>query len=1211
MKHRTLRSLSCLALLLSASSAAAQADIDLALPDMLLLVDSSGSMEYKSSSEEFPACYPEGDQASERSRWVELVEVLTGSITNYRCAAVDRSSDAFQSEYGLGTTPPTPDFEYKNPYHRPLSGTCAAGPGQLPTGAFDAAPISFHEYDNKDTSCSTFQQAGDGVLDVYRSTIRFGLMTFDTLTNQGVGYSGTTPDLDDGVDGAWSYFLSGNGPASGHPANCEPADYNRPYEVGARNTAAPPWEGRMITFGNPAASNADIEAKNEAIRDVLLTTRPFGATPIAGVMYDARDYLWNDTNSSNALDFAPRNDPYVTEGCRERKIILLTDGEPNLDLRDACAESGTPDGVCPYPQEPEDVALDLATASPGYKRVKTSVIAFASPHFNVGDGDEECSDLTDADLTQAGGKCLSFPGNKALQVCCRLNQIAFNGGTERAWFADNKEELRQAIIGAVSQSAPLSSRTQPAVAPGNGAGDAFAASYRFHSSFEPKTLDVWSGVLERQRFKCVDGLPEAQAIDPNQGDDFVANVNDPSQAKGRVMYTMIAEADGSSLIHSDRSVRPELSSSDGAGLVGGTWKGGVAENFAGLVPPSAMSIDNTTCASLSATACRDKYMIWDIGLDNGTEYQRCPSSGASPCNLIGGIVHSTPTVVGRPLEFVRDESYDAFKAEQAARPLVLYTSTTDGFLHAFKVAPSPAEEDGQAVNTKANNELWSFIPPAVLPNVPSQYPGTHQVLLDGVAVVKDVVAQVSGSTYVLERDADTVKKGAGTWRTILVQSFGGTHPGYFAMDITSPVPGNSSGPRFLWQLTKDSAGNPIVGERGATPLITTLFFRHGDEEKEIAVAVLPGGYGGTATGDKCDRAVDPNTTLDRFASGYAPRAQVNCYEPAKVAARSLTVVRLDTGEIIRTFRRDDDEVPVAWRNKVNVAPLDSPITGQPVAFPSQTGAVADRIFVGDQDGTLWKADVSSTNPADWTMELFFDAFTGQDALEGQPIATPPILSIKSDNNITVAAATGDQEVLSASDIKNYVWSLTDELQSNAVDFKTQVNWYVPFTAGERVTGPISLFNEQVFFATYKPQSDSTKVCQTGTGRVWGMHYFEPKEPGDLSEGGLPRLDNGSGLVQFLTAAQIVGGSGQDVVIFGVTVAQQPSCSAAESTTDDPYLGYGSHSSMTGITPGDFELIMHTGKTGSPVSGGKTKTASVPLQAPPTAAKIDSWAAIVE
>src|SRR5690606_1365344 len=163
--------------------ARAQADVNPPLPNVMLLVDTSGSMEYKIGSDQFPVCSPAGGQSStEKSRWIELLEVLTGTISDYRCQRIDRTAQSFATgEYGSGgPLNRTPyHYLYQNPYHRPLSGTCAPAPGALdPTNAYawPAGAITFHEYLSPTSSC-TFRQSTDGILDSFERAVRFGLMT--------------------------------------------------------------------------------------------------------------------------------------------------------------------------------------------------------------------------------------------------------------------------------------------------------------------------------------------------------------------------------------------------------------------------------------------------------------------------------------------------------------------------------------------------------------------------------------------------------------------------------------------------------------------------------------------------------------------------------------------------------------------------------------------------------------------------------------------------------------------------------------------------------------------------------------------------------------------------------------------------------------------------------------------------------------------------
>ncbi|HMJ13600.1 MAG TPA: hypothetical protein VK524_19410 [Polyangiaceae bacterium] len=1208
--------LASVAALASASTltqqAAAQADVNPPLPNVMLAVDSSGSMEYRSSSASFPACTTGSTQ---KSRWVELVEVLTGSIQDYSCQAVNRGSTAFRDEYSLAGTTPA-DFQYVNPYHRPVSGSCTPGPGTLPVNAYDFPlnGIAFHDINNRTQSCTTFNQASDGLLDTFLSRVRFGLMTFDTHVHSGTGVTGTSPTYGSGVNGAWSYFL---GTArQGRPVGCE-----TPYdqEVGARNAAAPPWEGRMVAFGDPTGGSNFLNQKNQQIQQILLALRPYGATPIAGMLDDARNFLWNDTTRdplNASQDFGPYRDPYLRGGCRKNFVVLLSDGEPNLDLRPFCVGAAAPG--CPY-DTPEQISFDLAHASDPKNRVKVFVIGFAVSQVTLQSGQQvDCKTLSQTDLTSPQGVCAQRPNERSLQACCTLNRIAYEGGTNRAQFADNVDELRSAMSGVLSSiAATTTSRTVPVFAAGSASGGGIADSYRFFTSFEPQQFQLWSGVIERQRFVCekVDGVlqPTALPVDASKGDDFAQNVNSRVGA-ARTFYTVVGE--NRSGIFSQRSIRPNLGASlDGAGTYTGAPQRGGDTALVAAVPPEAMGLDNNSCEGLtSAGACRDRYLKWTLGLDNGTIYNRCRSAGSATCSLVGDVYHSTPRLVGRPSEFLRDETYQLFADKMAQRPLVLYTSTNDGFLHAFKVAAGD-KTDTFKVNSKSNNELWAFIPPAVLPAIPSQYPSTHQLLLDGLPIVKDVVAYPNSGKWIFDRTPSNAR--TTEWRTILVQSFGGTRGGYFALDITNPVPDataslsdpNAAGPRFLWQLTQDDNGNPLFGTQGATPLITTLFFADGSVEKEVAVAILPGGQGGVSSGS-CARSV-PNPS--DMATGYSPRTAVPCYPAQGIGGRSLTIVRLDSGEIIRTFRRDPAEVPAALRTRVNTAPIDSPITGQPAAFPGETGAIADRVFVGDRDGTVWRVDLSSTNPANWTMKLFFDAFWDKAAADGQPIQAEPIVSVDTAGSVTVAFATGDQEVLTApTGMTNRVVSLTEKLNTAGTAFGPKLNWYQTFSDGERVAGPMSLFTGSLFFSTFKPEpATSTNVCRPGLSRVWGMDYITPNSA-TRNDGGKPRLPRDQSanptLVQMIDTSSALFDDG--AVIFGVGVAQLPTCIEEGAATSDPYFG-GTHASMTTVQPGQFQLVMHTGNSGTAVQGGRTNVLTLPLTSPANTPRIDSWAAITQ
>lgn len=1239
--------LGALALTTRARPVNAQSDLSPPLPNVLLLVDTSGSMEYMTGSTSFPTCTPTTNNTSTKSRWIDLVEVLTGSITNYRCEAIDRKATTFRDgEYGVGgplATAPY-DYLYDNPYHRPLSGNCAVGPGTLTTNVWDWHANSFkqHPYDNTGATCGTaFTQSQDGILDAFQYSVRFGLMTFDSHADASTGFSGTnTRQSAQGVLGTWSYIFGAT--STGKPMSCLTAA--PPFEVGARNAAAPPWEGRMIPFGNPSTGSTEYLTKKSRIEEVLLATRPYGPTPIAGLLKDASDFLTLDNTKdpmAPAVDFGPYNDPYIKDSygaCRERRIILLSDGQPNMDLRPDCSD-GALEANCPF-KKPEKIALALKSLTPP---IETSVIAFALPQFNVvGRGTVTCNDLTDSDFdsAQPSGLCQSTTpadlNNGALQACCTLNKIAVAGGSgtkPRAWFADDRESLSKALSAVLSELAPVTTRSPPTI--GGAAGG--SQGFRFYPSAAPVKEQPWTGDLQRQRFTCENGVAKALNIDVNSQDDFATNLN--TNPGDRYFSSITASA------ASGRSVRPyyasQVTGSDGLGSDGGTRYVGKRDAWVAATTPAMIEVDATTCPSptgnLTATACRDRYLKWLVGLDNNTQYSRCTESGQ--CYLMGDILRSAPRVVGAPRDFVRDETYDVFVKNQALRPVVVYTSTNDGFLHAFKAAANdPADTDKVLGPGAKNNELWAFVPPAVLPHLRKQYPGTHQALLDGVPVVKDVVATIDNNAELirLQRSRSDAQTATGTWRTILLSSLGSQNPaggGYFALDVTNPalntsaLSSNNAGPRFLWQLTKDAGNRPLFG-RGAEPVITTVYVSLDNQPAmQVPVAILPGGQGSAGvlvSGNPCPTT--PRTYSGVTEARFTIRGQVGCYPAtADQAGRSLTIVRLDNGRVLRTFRQATSEI-IDADLKVRVGTpvdIDSPISGRPVAFPSQTGAIADRAFVGDQDGKLWKVDLSSTNPLNWTMKVFFDTFA-KDAnnsstpapgpLSGQPIVLPPVLSVDENGDVTVVVATGDQETVGASStLVNYVWSLTEKTTNNRSSTYTKVNWYLPLTGGERVVGAMSLFNSQLFFTTVAPVPTAvlnTHPCALDTGKVWGMDYLVPKDVTDISKGGVGRLPLAAQPdQQSLTAQQVTGSS--NAAMFGVAVAQVPSCATIGDSIANDFMGYKAEQAITSITPGDYQLVMTYRDGTTPANNLKVNVATVKLKPPASSARVDSWAAIFE
>ena len=880
MRMRIARSLAAAsfgaALVSTAGTARAdQVDTNPPLPNVLILLDNSGSMERMidgSLPEDNPAnqcncnavtgvCNYAAQPAPNRFGLVQ--QAFTGTLTNgYNCAAMPRTAGSmFSTEYQIGGAAPY-DVGYYLNYHRPVAGdtstspttACVVAPGALPgantpggvgqlgTGAgglaTDFPPNSlinrgYGQLTTTSNSCS-FGQLSNGAIDSMRDLMRFGLMTFDEDPGAGIGITlgGSPGVLNPGAfNGMWSYFPNWNSggicPYGGNPANCVTAT---PMAVGARNPAAPPWEGRMMQF--PSTFDlASQESNNDRIQSVIIGTRPYGATPLAGMFTDAQYYFWHDPNGPQVTD------PYVSGGCRNQYIILLTDGAPNLDLRPSCAATGTPNGTCPFPL-PETTAQTLFTASGTLQKVTTYVIGFAVSSFQDQGSTVYCSNLISSGMLASA--CSDPTKQGTYGPCCELQRIAIAGGSTQAYFADTPGDLQNALGAILADIAKdTTTRTTPAYSPvvtnvlaNPGSPQTNEALYL--ASFNPSPGLPWSGDIQRQRYACTyqgSGYTiPTPTIQKTKGDDFAANLNSNIGPARTFIALQPDLVGGGPTVDATASIRPYVASGvlDGVGKYGATTYAGQAASVISAINYAALGLSANSCPYTSTVNGMTNYLTPDQCATMLLDYTFGQQSFSGRAdfkfvsrygNAFGDVFHASPAVVGPPGSLLQDASYVGFRGNWSSRKQIVYVATNDGLLHAFWADETKLE----------NNEMWAMMPPAVMPNLNSSYPSSHEFLLDGSLIVKDVIWDRS-----LSNATDPT-----VWHTMLVAGYGPYQQGYYAVDVTNPsvstlpngvVPADPPppGPVFRWQLTKMPATNmQLFGVHSGTPTVTTLFMDPG------------------------------------------------------------------------------------------------------------------------------------------------------------------------------------------------------------------------------------------------------------------------------------------------------------------------------------------------------------------------------------------------
>jgi type IV pilus assembly protein PilY1 len=1121
-----------LAATVAPSTSFAQPDARLLRPNIMVLLDTSGSMEFRMNARDDDTACDRSDggecvrctsgasqcstscSASEsRNRWITAIEVLTGTINGYSCTQAPRS-DATQY-----------DYLYHLPHHQPLSG---------------GWPL--HD--------ARSSQMLDGIIDVYADRVRFGLMTGDFYED---------PDTE--MRGMYSYADD----RRFRPVGCLTAEI---WNFGAKRaprSATDIVPGGLVSVGPAGADTATLALINRQVQEALTGrpasggapavpgVRPIGTTPLGALLDDAL-YYW--TRNTDVVDgsLTPGGDPYFQ--CRNRANILITDGAPTDDLWRSQCRSG---GECPY-APPTDTAMTMAMTGPSSPGVRTYVLAF----------DQNAS------------------------VESALLPIALAGNTPRVYYANDRVTFATQLSSILDSVASASSTRVPPVFGTAGTPTAVGATqYQYSAGFNLTPGLPWSGSLVRQRTVCesptmgAPPVPTDKPVDLSQGDDFGYNLQAAQRALRpgvgpRYLWTFVPNG-----ATTPSALTGNIANAD-------TTMVGFARALTDLTSiPSLFSYSTSTEVST--------LLAWLRG-DAGTVRQFRP---------LGDIYRSTPVNVPAPLLDLPDQSFSAYRGlpltragassalnavptlrrtdvRVGSREPIIYVGTNDGVLHAF--------------DSDTGDEVWGFVPPYLVPTLRNRFPSTRAFGVDGTPVVKEVVYERSAIAPAV----------ASSWRTVLVVGLRNGGPAFVGLDVTDPYQ-----PKFLWQFT-----DPDILTATGTPAIGTLFYTPPSavQPVERAVAFIPGGVGrpqSTCSPTSAQRP--PRNSIIAAPDGGrgARRPYTKCWDNG--VGQYLYVVDLQTGMLIRKLG--------AGLAGFTPTPTGSPLTGAPALYSGTSGTVTTRAYVGDADGTLWRADFSSRDPGQWWMSDEFDLYWGGAYNVGQPIIERPVLTVGTRGELNIAFGSGDPELLDDTTNEYRVAAFTETTTADSGGIITSVgvreNWEVrpgadtsrDFYAGERLTGALTLFNGVLYFGTFSPRS-SMAACDFGFARLWGVDmtrfdvgsgYDYPRARLDLD--GDPATT--SDIVR-VTADLNFNGSPTDdnnTVLFGVTIARRLSCNVTASAPD-PLTGV-PRSYVASSTGGEYRIVLQTAQSGRGGGAGLNPVVSRALPRPQMPARVDSWAAIFE
>ena len=340
--------------------------------------------------------------------------------------------------------------------------------------------------------------------------------------------------------------------------------------------------------------------------------------------------------------------------------------------------------------------------------------------------------------------------------------------------------------------------------------------------------------------------------------------------------------------------------------------------------------------------------------------------------LLGDVLHAKPLVFNYTnyLGVYENVCDDDNSGGVDYNSSVLFVGSNDGQMHAFR------DCDGK--------ELWSFIPPELLGDLKYIMTDGHYYFVDSSPV-----------SYVHDANNDNIIDANAGDRVILIFGLrrgGGSNDlndagpwgGYYALDVSRPET-----PVLLWKVTSDTANMGMLGQTWSQPRLAKIH----DGSAIKVVAFIAGGYdknedlryGATQTfPDTTDDDPGVSTIVNiQFddggllsSAGKTSSGTSAPYYPDTTHLRGRGIYAVEiaelqpiSGALTPSFSNSG---ALLWHyDHADNGSLDFSLPSD-LTVISDNGNFAQRIYVGDTGGRMWRFDVSSSTIGSWAGQIIFD-----------------------------------------------------------------------------------------------------------------------------------------------------------------------------------------------------------------------------------------------
>ena len=344
-------------------------------------------------------------------------------------------------------------------------------------------------------------------------------------------------------------------------------------------------------------------------------------------------------------------------------------------------------------------------------------------------------------------------------------------------------------------------------------------------------------------------------------------------------------------------------------------------------------------------------------VSTGTPYFRIRDSRQ------GDIVNSNVWFVDKPASNYSFKGYKSFVAAHKGRLPMIYVGGNDGMLHGFSAV------DGE--------EKIAYVPKAVIPELPklSDPAYAHRYYVDGSPFTGDV------------NFADAISPP--DWRTLLVGTLGAGGKGYFVLDVTQP--GDKLGTTAS-TFTTGNALNLVVMDKTLHP---SAPLTSGSDDEDIGHILAPPVMDDTNPFKTSQiTMMNDNRWAVIMGNGYNSKNE----RPV------LLIQYLDGAKELKKIVATGNQTLSSPVNAVTDINVRANGLSAPKPVDINSDGKTDVVYAGDLKGNLWKFDLTSSTPSDWSVATWGSAtatpcntattickplFTAVYSGKRQPITAPP------------------------------------------------------------------------------------------------------------------------------------------------------------------------------------------------------------------------------